>query len=194
MDEDENVLNVEIRADTSGFRRELEAANSYGQSFARSLTSAFTGIAIKGRSVTDTFRGLALQLSQLALKAAFKPIENAFASTISGLFAGVTPFASGGVVRNTLPVPFAKGGVVSQPATFPLAGGRIGLMGERGAEAIMPLARGPDGRLGVRADGGGGGISVTLNVSTPDAESFRRSETQIASMLTRVVAQGQRNL
>lgn len=194
MIESDDILNVEIRADTTAFRRELEAANSYGQSFARSLTNAFTGIAVKGRGVTDTFRGLALQLSQLALKAAFKPIENAFASTISGLFAGVTPFASGGVVRNALPVPFAKGGVVSQPAHFPLAGGRVGVMGERGAEAIMPLARGPDGRLGVRAEAAAGGVSITLNVSTPDADSFRRSETQIASMLARAVAQGQRNL
>jgi phage-related minor tail protein len=70
----------------------------------------------------------------------------------------------------------------------------VGLAGERGAEAIMPLARGPDGRLGVAASGAGGGVNVTFNVSTPDAESFRRSEGQVAAMVARAVALGQRNL
>ena len=45
----------------------------------------------------------------------------------------------------------------------------------------MPLARGPDGRLGVRSGGGGRPMSVTVNVSTPDAESFRRSEAQVSA-------------
>jgi len=102
-------------------------------------------------------------------------------------------FANGGVIQNGLPVPFASGGVIASPVTFPLANGRMGLAGERGPEAIMPLARGPDGKLGVRAQGVPG-ISVTINVTTPDAESFRRSETQIAAMIARAVALGQRNL
>jgi hypothetical protein len=37
-------------------------------------------------------------------------------------------------------------------------------------------------------------VSITVNVSTPDAESFRRSEGQIAAMLSRAVSRGQRNL
>ena len=51
--------------------------------------------------------------------------------------------------------PFASGGVVHQPVLFPMAGGNAGLMGEAGPEAIMPLSRGADGSLGVRAVGGG---------------------------------------
>ncbi|CAN0444218.1 unnamed protein product [Phaeothamnion confervicola] len=66
-------------------------------------------------------------------------------------------------------------------------------MGEAGAEAIMPLARGRDGKLGVRM-GGGQGVNVTVNISTPDATSFRQSQSQIASVITRAVARGQRNL
>lgn len=69
------------------------------------------------------------------------------------------------------------------------------MAGEAGAEAILPLARGSDGRLGVRAPGmAGGGMTVTFNVTTPDADSFARSETQLAAMLTRVVGRGERNL
>jgi len=85
--------------------------------------------------------------------------------------------------------------VVAAPTYFPLAGGQTGLMGERGAEAILPLARGPDGRLGVQASGGrDGGRAVTVNITTPDVDGFRRSQTQVAAMLSRTVALGQRNL
>lgn len=48
-------------------------------------------------------------------------------------------------------IPFALGGVVGGPALFNMAGGRTGVMGEAGPEAIMPLRRGADGRLGVSA-------------------------------------------
>jgi phage-related minor tail protein len=51
---------------------------------------------------------------------------------------------------------FAKGGIVSSPTMFQFADGgaiRNGLMGEAGPEAIMPLSRGSDGRLGVDAKG-----------------------------------------
>jgi phage-related minor tail protein len=92
------------------------------------------------------------------------------------------------------PVPFAQGGVIQSPITFPLGQGRMGIAGERGAEAIMPLARGSDGRLGVMAHGGSGAINVTFNVSTTDADSFRRSESQVAAMLARAVSFGHRNL
>jgi phage-related minor tail protein len=66
-------------------------------------------------------------------------------------------------------------------------------MSERGAEAVMPLARGPDGRLGVRSQAGRP-VSVTVNIATPDAESFRRSEAQVSAALARAVARGQRGL
>ena len=126
-------------------------------------------------------------------KAAFKPLGDALGLAFQGLFSGGLGFAKGGVLQQRMPVPFASGGIIQSPVVFPLAGGRVGLAGERGAEAIMPLARGPDGRLGVVASGGGG-VNVTFNVSTPDAESFRRTESQVAAMVARAVTLGQRNL
>jgi phage-related minor tail protein len=83
--------------------------------------------------------------------------------------------------------------VIASPISFPLAGGATGLAGERGPEAIMPLTRGSDGRLGVAA-AGGSGQHITINISTPDAASFNRSQTQIAAMIARAAAAGQRNL
>jgi phage-related minor tail protein len=72
-------------------------------------------------------------------------------------------------------IPFARGGVVGSPTVFPMAGGRTGLMGEAGPEAIMPLKRGKDGKLGVQAQGGG---TTTVNnyfsVAANGDESVKR--------------------
>lgn len=85
-------------------------------------------------------------------------------SIFSGLFAnggafnnGVQMFANGGVFTNSIvdkPTPFAFGG------SF---GSQLGVMGEAGAEAIMPLKRGAGGRLGVEATGLSPNINVVIN-------------------------------
>jgi len=186
------TLTVTIDADTRPLEAQLAEVSKAGARFSNALSQSFVDLALKGRSFGDVLRSLALRLSELALKAAFKPLTDSIGNALAGLVGGAA-FARGGVIRQGLPVPFAQGGVVASPIAFPLAGNRLGLAGERGPEAILPLARGPDGRLGVRADGGAG-IAVTFNVSTPDVESFRRSETQLAALLARAVAQGQRNL
>lgn len=194
MEETTETLTIAVTAETSGLRQELDNAARYGRQFSSALTTAFDGLIFKGKSFSDVVKGLAQRLSGMALKAAFKPLESAFGNAFSALFSGGTAFAKGGVVSQGMPVPFAAGGVVATPTLFPLAGGRNGLMGERGAEAILPLARGPGGRLGVQASGSSGALSVTFNVTSPDAESFRRSEGQITALLTRAVARGNRNL
>jgi phage-related minor tail protein len=192
MPEPISTWTVAIDADTSELEAQLAQSARLGRQFGATLGVALDGLAFKGRSFTDVVRSLGLALSRITLQAAFKPLEQSFGNFLSSLVTG-TAFRSGGVIRQGLPVPFAGGGIIASPTLFPLAGNRIGLAGERGAEAIMPLTRGPDGRLGVAASGGGG-INVTLNVTTPDADSFQRSQTQIAAMLARAVAHGQRNL
>jgi lambda family phage tail tape measure protein len=98
-------------------------------------------------------------ISMLAYKALFGPL---FGAIGSGLFGGANTFAGsakGNVFGSSGLVPFAAGGVVTRPTIFPFANG-TGLMGEAGPEAIMPLKRGPGGRLGVEASGGGGGVVI----------------------------------
>jgi len=186
-------LTVRIDADTGELQRQLLETARLGRQFGAILSSSLADVAVRGRGVGDVLRSLALRLSEIALKAAFRPLTDALGGALAGALSGGVAFAKGGVVRGPLPVPFAAGGVIASPIAFPLAGGRLGLAGERGREAILPLARGPDGALGVRAQGAAG-IAVTFNVTTPDADSFRRSEAQIAALLARAVSQGQRNL
>ena len=188
------TLTVVIDADTTPLQAQLADAAKLSSRFGSTLSSAFVDVTLRGKGLGDVLRSLTLSLAQITLKAAFKPLTDQLGSGLAGLFGGGVAFAKGGVVPGPLPVPFAQGGVISSPVSFPLAGNRLGIAGERGAEAILPLARGPDGSLGVRAQGGSGGMHITFNISTPDAASFQRSETQLAAMLARAVAQGQRNL
>jgi len=195
MTEPVETWTVAIDADTGALQQELSNATKYGRQFGAALTSAFTGLAVKGRSLSDTIDTLALSLSRIAINAAFKPLEQGLGQAFSGLISGGSfAFANGGVIKGGLPVPFASGGVIASPVAFPLGGDRTGIAGERGPEAIMPLSRGPDGRLGVKAENSGNARPIIFNVTTPDADSFRRSETQVAAMLARAVQFGQRNL
>jgi hypothetical protein len=110
-----------------------------------------------------------------------------FASANGNVFQGgnVVPFAKGGVFDGGNVIPFAKGDIFDKPVTFPMRDGRTGLMAEAGPEAIMPLTRGPDGKLGVRASGSGGsggGMTIIQNLyfdsSTP--RDVRRATGQAA--------------
>ena len=80
-------------------------------------------------------------------------------------------FGRGGVFNSGQLTAFASGGIVNKPTLFPFASG-IGLMGERGPEAIMPLKRTSSGDLGVQAEGGGGMTSITMNINAVDSKSF----------------------
>jgi len=160
--------------------------------FSTSMASAFARSVTSGRTFEDTLRNLALRLSDLALSAALKPIAASLTDGLSGLFGNL--FNGGGLQAATGAVkPFASGGVIGTPTYFPLSPGGLGLAGEAGPEAILPLARGPDGRLGVSASGGGA-PSVVVQIATPDPGSFRRSEAYLAGQIARAVARGQRSL
>jgi lambda family phage tail tape measure protein len=169
---------------------------SGANSFSRAMTSAFATSVTGGKQFDDVLKSLALRLSDLSVRLAFKPVTSALGSGISSLLSGLTgigsaPSTASMVAASGAVKPFASGGVIGTPTYFPLIGG-TGLAGEAGPEAIMPLKRGPDGKLGV--SGGGGGNSITVQIATPDVDSFRRSESYITGQIARAVARGQRSL
>ena len=164
-------------------------------SFGRSIRRAFDGVVFDGLKLSEALKSVAEGMSHAAYSVAMRPVQDAIggalANGLNGLLGGVFGFSRGGAFSQGQVMPFAKGGVVSAPTHFALRGA-TGLMGEAGPEAIMPLARGADGRLGVQA-AGGRTINVVMNVSTPDAAGFARSQGQIAAQVNRALARGSRN-
>lgn len=163
--------------------------------FSTGLRKAFDDLLLDGAKLSDVLGGVAQSMINTAYSAAVQPVTDQLGSLLAdGLNAAVSsvmPFADGAPFSQGRVMPFAKGGIVSSPTSFPMRGG-TGLMGEAGPEAIMPLARGADGRLGVRTQGSSP-VSVTMNITTPDAQGFQRSQGQIAAQMARALGRGQRN-
>lgn len=189
--------------DTAALDQAMTQLEARSKSFGAALSSALKSASVDGKSLEDVLKSLGNRLTDIALSAGMKPLENLVNSAagslttsltngLSGGLSSLLGFAKGGVPGSIQP--FAAGGVVSAPTYFPMGGG-LGLMGEAGSEAILPLKRGSDGRLGVAAGAGtASGQTIVFNVSTPDAGSFRKSEAQISAMLTRATTRGRRGV
>ncbi|WP_304951253.1 phage tail tape measure protein [Sulfitobacter sp.] len=161
----------------------------------RGLRRAFDGVAFDGMKLSDALSTVARSMVNTTYNAAMKPVTDHVGGLISqgvgSLVQGILPFADGAPFSQGRVMPFAQGGIVSTATGFGMRGG-MGLMGEAGPEAIMPLARGPDGKLGVKG-GASGGTTVVMNITTPDVQGFQRSQSQIAAQLSRALNTGNRN-
>lgn len=161
--------------------------------FAAAMTGAFARSVGGGRALDDVLKGLYLRLSDISLRLALKPLSNSIATGLEGAFSGLFG-GDEALLKAKLDgaQAFADGGVIGTPSYFPMQGG-LGLAGEAGPEAIMPLARGSDGKLGV-ASSNGGSPRINVQIVTPDPGSFRRSEAYVTGQIARAVARGQRGL
>lgn len=169
-----------------------EAAGLWGD-VKNAAGAAFTGIITGTQSAGDAIGNMLTKISTMLLNRTFDTIFDeiigdgksggsgivgtlinaalgAGASAASGASYSADTAAANRAAFDVLP--FANGGaflggseIVDRPTIFPMAGGRRGMMGEAGPEAIMPLEVGRGGKLGVRATGGGGGQTVSVNVS-----------------------------
>ena len=191
MDDDLELGMEDAAETTAAFARELRElggalagaevqTGALSRNLSRSLGRAMEGVIFDGTRASDALRQVATSLVDTVYAQATRPVTDHLGGLVSQGVGALT-----GAIT-----PFAKGGVVSGPTTFPMSGGR-GLMGEAGPEAIMPLTRGPDGTLGVRASGGA--PTVVMNISTPDAQSFQRSRSQVAAQMSRALGSGARN-
>jgi phage-related minor tail protein len=89
------------------------------------------------------------------------------------------------VAASLLPVAGARA------AGGPVTAGQTYLVGEKGPELFTPSG---DGTIVPNTAPGGQGATVTVNITTADAQSFMKSKSQVAAMLARAVARGNRNL
>ena len=127
-----------------------------------------------------SFRSLANSIiADMARIAIQQMITKPFTNFLDGLFgnANGNAFVDGKVEK------YAYGGVVKKPTLFPMANG-IGLMGEAGAEAILPLRRGSNGKLGVQSTGGGfGNIVVNVDASGSSVEGSQEGGRELGRVI-----------
>ncbi len=179
------IILPDLTRDARNLGREAERLSGV---FSGTLSNAFRdgrfSVERFGQSLVDSL----MRMTDNLITQALRPLEDAISNMIRNLLdAANSGGGSGGsiiggiadaiteAIGGSSDAPakqFAKGGVVNRPTVFPMAKG-IGLMGEAGPEAILPLKRGPGGDLGVA--GGGGGVDVVINnFSGQPAQQTRR--------------------
>ena len=179
---DDGVFGDEVIKEFDDVGVELKRIDDLAKDVSKSLTDAFKGAIIDGKSLRSLLSDIGKSFADIALKSALKPVGMMAQGLITDLFKATNPAI--------MPTPFAKGGVVGTPTYFPLNSG-FGVAGEAGAEAILPLARGSDGRLGV-ACSSGSAINISMNVHASNVQSFLGAEAEMSAMLLRAVRRGGR--
>lgn len=149
------------------------------------MTSSLTDFVMTGKASFGDFAASILKdLAAMIIKMTlFQTIKAATSGTSIGKLFG---FAQGGAFEGGVQA-FASGTVVSSPSYFPMAGGKTGLMGEAGPEAIMPLTRTAGGELGVRMTGGGGGsnvIQISNHVTVQGGNTNKETADAVTNALT----------
>ena len=146
------------RADDEVLKKKQELAKE-NKEWIDSMTDAFKDAIMNSKNLADALGNLANRVQNMLVNKALDSLLGGMFSSIG--FAKGAAFSAGGVTA------FASGGVVSSPSLFPMSGGRTGLMGEAGPEAIMPLTRTSSGDLGVKAVGAGNSmvIAPVINIT-----------------------------
>ena len=133
-------------------------------------------------SFKDLTRSIIADMARIAIQQSItKPLTN----FIGGLFnAKGNVFNEQGLVSA-----YAKGGVVDKPTFFRYGGaGKLGVLGEAGSEAILPLSRGSNGKLGVQASGGTGTvINVSVDASSTDVSGNANEGNQLGQAIANAV-------
>lgn len=115
-------------------------------------------------------------------------IQQSIMKSIGGFFGGLFGFEKGGAFAQNGIQKFARGGVLKQPTMFRYGGSNLGIAGEAGPEAIMPLKRGKGGRLGVEAQGGGNtNISISVDASGSSVEGQGEQARQLGQAISLAV-------
>ena len=162
-----------------------------------SIETMFMSFVDGTKSVGDAFKGMLRDIiMQIYQEKVAKQAASSIGGFISGLFSGgggAVKSANGNIFSGgSLVNAYANGGVVGGPTYFPMTGGKTGLMGEAGPEAIMPLKRGANGKLGVQVDGSAGGnvvVNQTFNFSANGDDSVKKIIAQAAPQIAQMTQQ-----
>ena len=187
----ENILRLtEAEKERQAVIEEAQAERlALENSITQAMETGFMAMIDGTMSVKDAFKSMAAAIIKeliqvMVVQKAVAGLQMIFGGG-GGLFGGASWSANGDVVGSSGIQAYADGGVVNSPTMFKHGGG-LGVMGEAGPEAIMPLSRGSNGKLGVQMEGGGGDTYVTNNysISANTSEDTKRLVTQTIQQAT----------
>ena len=181
---------IEYEGVMAGIKDYFDSIKTGAEEVREAVTSAFKNMenaivnfVMTGKlNFAEFTRSILADMTRIIIRQAF----------IKPLLGAIFPnFADGGVVENAMGnvygsngiQKFARGGVVHSPTIFPFKNG-IGLMGEAGSEAILPLKRTKQGKLGVESSGGGGNV---VNVSVDAGGTSAQGNTMKANQLGKLI-------
>ena len=149
----------------SAFKVAEQAEQAFVNAF-KGMEDALVKFVMTGKlNFRDLANSIIADLTRMLIRAAVtRPLFGALFPKIP-----ITGSANGNVFAKNKIVPYKMGGIVNKPTLFPMANG-MGLMGEAGPEAVMPLKRGSNGKLGVQSSGGVGNIVVNVDASGSSIE------------------------
>ena len=134
----------------------------------KGMEDALVNFVMTGKlNFADLTRSILADIARIAIRQAI------IAPIIGAIFPGLSSASAKGNVFDKGIKEYAKGGIVTKPTMFAYGSGgtgRFGLMGEAGAEAILPLKRGRSGNLGVEASGSATNIVVNVDASGTSVE------------------------
>jgi hypothetical protein len=169
-----------------------------------SMESALMSIVDGTKSVKDAFKSMAAEIiKELYRIFVVKRITGMIVGAFGGGSVGMTaapavnpmagmsgaemlPQAMGGAWMKGVQM-FANGGVVDSPTMFGHSGG-VGVMGEAGPEAIMPLKRGANGKLGVSVEGGSGSVVVNNNINVTGGSDPAAIRMEVAKLMPQITS------
>jgi hypothetical protein len=177
-------VNVALEQQEKLYEEQVSKIQGLTDTIGSSFENAFMSVVDGTQSAKDAFKSMAASIiKELYRVLVVQQLVGSFdakagtGSGIVGFFGKLLTSADGNVFSNGSQIKaFANGGVVGGPTYFPMSGGKTGLMGEAGPEAIMPLKRGANGKLGVEVQGGGGSVNIVqnFNISANGDESVKR--------------------
>lgn len=164
----------------------LQQMESLQQSIAETIGDGFMSMVDGTKTVKEAFRDMARDIiKQLYEVLVIQRLVNGVKTILggSGLFADGGAFSAGRQIQA-----YANGGVVGGPTYFPMSGGKTGLMGEAGPEAILPLKRGKGGKLGVSVEGGSGSVNVVNNINVTGGSDPAAIRAEVAKLMPQITS------
>ena len=200
---EELVLMEQKRLEDEKQKAAMAKVQAVSSAMASETVGALKSIVNGTKTASEAFRDMALNIIQQIMDILiWQPLIDSLTRSISGaltpasaggsatgmfgnIVSSIFGFQKGGAFSAGNVIPFANGGIVGSPTMFGMSGGRTGLMGEAGPEAIMPLKRGPNGKLGVE---GGGNVTVnqTFNFAANGDDSVKKIIAEAAPKIAKM--------